>query len=407
MWIMKGDKMSIYKSYPDVLYKETQLGPYPMERLQRVDKPTIEITENVQRFDDREHGFSKALRGDYGPMVQREFRRFVPKYPVSGAQIDMIAHLSTRKESEAAAHKAPLPDDPQILSRHVKSAGYFFGADVMGICELPQYALYTHYSRVIDNKMVTVPVGIEHKYAIVIVVDQHYKTMDGSTGSDWIANGLSFRGYSTSSFISMMLADYIRRLGYPATAHHFFDYQVVLAPLLLLAGIGETCRMGGLVLNPFIGTRFKAAAVTTDLPLMPDKPVDFGLQDFCKKCMRCAEECPAGAITSGDKTIYNGYETWKADTDLCSKFRIANQKGASCSTCIKVCPWNKPQGWTHDIVRWMVQHTPFMNDFIIRMDEVFGYGKQNVDNKWWFDLEDIDGIVQVPRSVNNKENTDS
>jgi len=37
------------------------------------------------------------------------------------------------------------------------------------------------------------------------------------------------------------------------------------------------------------------------------------------------------------------------------------------------------------------------------MDEVFGYGKQNVNNKWWFDLEDIDGIVQVPRNINNKE----
>jgi reductive dehalogenase len=391
-------------NFPEILIKDTQLGPYPMEKLKRVDKPTIKITGDVQQFDDREHGFHRAARGDYGRFVQKEFRRFVPKHPVSGAQINMIAHLTARKEADPAKVKAPLPDDPEILSRHIKSAGYFFGADVMGICELPQYAVYSHFSKVIDNKMVTVPVDLKHKYAVVIAVDQHYKTMDGSTGNDWMANALSFRGYSTSSFISMMLADYIRRLGYPATAHHFFDYQVVLAPLLILAGIGESSRLGGIALNPFLGTRFKAAAVTTDLPLLPDKPIDFGLQDFCKKCMKCADDCPAHAITTGDTKMYNGYETWKADTDLCSKFRITNQNGAACSNCIKVCPWNKPQGWTHDMVRWMVQHTPFMNDFIVKMDGLSGYGKQNIKNKWWFDLEDIDGVVQVPKNIRYRQN---
>lgn len=395
--------MKVKQTYPEVLSNNTRLGPYPMEKLKRVSKPTIKITDDIKRFDDREHGFSRAARGDFGPMVQREFMRFVPKYPVSGAQIDMIGFLSSKKESEPAPTRAPLPDNPEMLSRHIKSAAYFLGADIAGICELPQYALYTHYSRVIDNNMVTEPVELRHKYAIVIAVDQHYKTLDGSTGHDWIANGLSFRGYSMSSFTSIMLADYIRRLGYPATAHHFFDYQVLLPPLLLLAGIGESSRLGGIILNPFLGTRFKAAAVTTDLPLMPDKPIDFGLKDFCKKCMRCAEECPARAISTGDTEMYNGYETWKADIDLCSKFRISNQNGAACATCIKVCPWNKPQGWTHDIVRWMVQHTPFMNDFIIRMDDLWGYGKQNIKNKWWFDLEDVDGVLQVPGNKKSKQ----
>jgi reductive dehalogenase len=391
-------------NYPDVLTKNVQLGPYPMEKLKRVDKPTIKITENVERFDDREHGFSRAGRGDYGPVVQREFYRFVPKFPLSGAQIDMIGYLSARKENNPAPDIAPLPEDPDVLSRHIKSAAYFLGADVAGICELPQYAVYSHYSKVINNKMVTKPVELNHKYAIVIGIDQHYKTLDGSIGHDWAGNMLSFRGYSMTSFTSMILADYIRRLGYSATAHHFFDYQVVLPPLLLLAGIGESSRLGGIVLNPFLGTRFKAAAVTTDMPLIIDRPVDFGLQDFCRKCMKCADACPAKAITKGETKMYNGYEVWKADTDLCSKFRVSNQNGSGCSTCIKVCPWNKPQGWTHDIVRWMVQHTPFMNNFIIKMDGLAGYGRQNINNKWWFDLEDIDGVVKVPKNIQYRKN---
>lgn len=46
---------------------------------------------------------------------------------------------------------------------------------------------------------------------------------------------------------------------------------------------------------------------------------------------------------------------------------------------------NKPEGWTHDLVRWMVKHTPFMNGLIIKMDDICGYGKADIDKKWWFD----------------------
>jgi hypothetical protein len=91
---------------------------------------------------------------------------------------------------------------------------------------------------------------------------------------------MSYLAYSTSGFVAQILADYIRRLGYPAKAHHARNYDVVVPPILLWAGIGEMCRIGDIVLSPFLGPRFKAAIVTTDLPLEVDKPIDFGLQDF-------------------------------------------------------------------------------------------------------------------------------
>lgn len=164
---------------------------------------------------------------------------------------------------------------------------------------------------------------------------------------------------------------------------------------LLLSGIGEMSR-SGCILNPFLGLRFKAGAITTDLPLLPDKPIDFGLQDFCSKCKKCAQECPSKAISNGEKIMYNGYETWAFDAERCTKFRVTNQNGASCGRCIKVCPWNKPRGLSHDVVRWMVNNTPFMNDAIIRMDNVLGYSKPDLRDKWWFDLEDGDGRYSKP-----------
>jgi reductive dehalogenase len=304
----------------------------------------------------------------------------------------MTGHMVPLVDGEIAQAKAPLPEDTKVLSRHIKQLGYFLRADIVGICRLPQYAVYHH-------DLAGNPVELNHKYAILLVVDQDYDTMCGSAGDDWISGSQSFIGYSTSAFIACIMANYIRKLGYPARAHHVFNYQVLVVPLLLLAGIGEMCR-AGIVLNPFLGTRFKAAVVTTDLPLEPDSPVDFGLQEFCRKCLKCATECHARAIPDGEKVMLNGYENWRFDADLCSKYRVNNQGGSSCGRCIKVCPWNKPEGWFHDLVRWMVKQAPFLDGFMVKMDTVWGYGKRDERYKWWLDLEEVDGALKIPRKTN-------
>ncbi len=372
--------------------KIRQLGPYPMESLKKVDQPTTRITEDIPRFDEREHGFARAMRGDFGSNPAKEFERFIHKHPLGAAFAEMTGHLVPLVEGEVAQAKAPLPKDPKGLSQHIKQLGYFLRADIVGISPLPQYAVYSHG---LDGN----PVELNHKYAILLVVDQDYDTMLGSVGDDWISGSQSFIGYSNSAFMACIMANYIRKLGYSARAHHVFNYQVLVVPLLLLAGIGEMCR-AGIVLNPFLGTRFKAAVVTTDLPLEPDSPIDFGLQEFCQKCLKCATECHAKAIPDGDKVMINGYENWRFDADRCSKYRVSNQSGSSCGRCIKVCPWNKPEGWTHDLVRWMVKQTPFLDRFLVKMDNVWGYGKRDKRYKWWLDLEEVDGVMKIPRKSN-------
>jgi len=372
----------------DILARRGHLGYYPMEKLKRVDKPTIKITDDVQRFDEREHGFAHTMRGDYGPVPQKEMARFVPKYPLGASFAKMTMPMASSVDGEVAPVKAPISEDPATLSQHIKQLGYFLRADIVGICELPRYAVYSH--DIMGNE-----INLDHKNAIVMVVDQDYETMLGSTGDDWISGSQNFIGYSNTALISCIMADYIRQLGYPARAHHFASYQVLVVPLLLLAGIGEMSR-AGIALNPFLGTRFKAAVVTTDLPLEPDKPVDFGLQEFCEKCLKCAVECHANAIPEGDKVMYNGYETWHFDAEQCAKYRVSNPHGSACGRCIKVCPFNKAEGWTHDMVRWMIKNTPFLDSFIVKMDDVWGYGKADKRYKWWFDLENVDGVLKVP-----------
>ena len=104
--------------------------PFPVHTLKRVDRPTTVINEHlIQRPDQREHGFSRAARGDFGPFVAKEQPRFVAKQPLSGALVTMSGILAHMVDEEkrlldgpfaklgamlhpTAASKAPGTDDP-------------------------------------------------------------------------------------------------------------------------------------------------------------------------------------------------------------------------------------------------------------------------------------------------------
>jgi hypothetical protein len=48
----------------------------------------------------------------------------------------------------------------------------------------------------------------------------------------------------------------------------------------------------------------------------------------------------------------------------------------------------------------MVKNTPFMNSSIIRMDSLMGNSNPNPLDKWWFDLEEVEGKYQKPSKDN-------
>ncbi len=378
-------------------YTHIDREPFPVHTLKRVERPTTIIMEDkVARTDEREQGFNRAGRGDFGKHLQEQRLRFVRKQPLSGALLQMEIFLKNIVDGVTASVKAPLTDDPQFMSRHIKETAYFLRADMVGICELPSYAVYTHGGgdpRIPESQ--GKPIDLTHRYAISILIDQDWRTSRATSGHDWISNSMSFMSYSTSGFIACILADYIRRLGYPARAHHALNYQVAVPPILLLSGLGEMSRIGDIVLNPFLGPRFKAAVVTTDLPLIPDKPIDFGLQDFCSKCKKCARECPGNALSEGEKIMFNGYEKWPTDVAKCTAMRVGNMKGSGCGTCIKVCPWNKPYTPLHRAVGWTMRHSGLARSIAIWGDDLMGYGKPHPDEKWWLDLEDVEGVMQA------------
>jgi ferredoxin len=125
------------------------------------------------------------------------------------------------------------------------------------------------------------------------------KPVPTRSGDDWISGAQSMRAYMRGAEIAGIMAEHIRSLGWSARSQTNADSHVLHIPLVLLAGLEELSRIGELVLNPFVGPRFKSAVVTTDMPLAVDQPIDFGLQDFCTQCSKCARECPCGAISFG------------------------------------------------------------------------------------------------------------
>ena len=379
-------------------YHKREWEPFPMHTIKKVDHPTTEIHEDqIQRIHEKAHGFNRALHGDFGQFVQRERKRFATKHPLSAALVSMQNTLRKTVDGVVAGQPVSITHDPALIARHIKETAYFLRADAVGICKLPPYAVYSHSAATGE------PIELKHKYAIAILVDQDARTAQATSGHDWISNSMSFVAYSASGFIACILADYIRRLGYPARAHHALSYQVVVPPILLWAGLGEVSRMSECVLHPFMGPRFKASVVTTNLPMLCDRPIDFGLQDFCSKCKKCACHCPSGALSDGDKVMFNGYERWPSDMRKCTSMRVGNQSGASCGTCMAVCPWNKPYTPLHRAAGWMIRRSSLGRSLAVWLDDALGYGRPDHSKKWWWDLEDMDGdgILRIPTDRGN------
>jgi hypothetical protein len=125
--------------------KQEQRGPFPMGRVRHVEKPTTLLTDNIQRIDMRNTAYGLAERGEYGPVVQKGVQKSLPgKYPLSAAQKDVIDYIALMESNPVAVDKAPIPQEPEILTHHIKSVGYFLKADIMGTCKVPESAYYSH-----------------------------------------------------------------------------------------------------------------------------------------------------------------------------------------------------------------------------------------------------------------------
>ena len=246
-----------------------------------------------------------------------------------------------------------LKASPEALTRKVKDAAYFLGCGDVGIARLNPLWVYADNFNVVTRETTPWPRDpAQFKYAVSMSIEMKPMSYEyfGSA-----ATGLA---YSQMIFIASSLAAFIRGLGYPAIPT--MNDTVTQTPLAIDAGLGEAGRMSLMISHKF-GARHRLSSVLTDIPLIPDKPVTFGVEKFCETCKKCVESCPIEAISLGEQSDvprgrYNrtGFKRWYVDAEKC--FNFWHIKRAACNFCISVCPFNERR--SHD----------FMNDAVDKLD---------------------------------------
>ncbi len=273
--------------------------------------------------------------------------------------------------------------DPEEMSRNIKKAALHLGASLVGICKVDQRWLYSHRFHPHTHEHTPVEIPAEFQYAVVMAHEMPYELMQTSPAYGGFAS--TGRGYSMMAFVASSLSHYIRSLGYQAIPTG--NDTALSVPIAIDAGLGELGRNGMLITKRF-GPRVRLSKVFTDIPLVADKPIEFGVAEFCASCKRCAEECPSGAVSPGKPTTEgltisnnNGIYKWYIDPEKCLDFWARNN--GSCENCVRVCSFNKLPGRLHGAVRFSIKNTPWLNPLLVRMDKFFGYGRRVKTEDVW------------------------
>jgi reductive dehalogenase len=305
--------------------------------------------------------------------------------------------VRTPAELGTGQHKA----SPEEMARMVKAAARLYGAGLVGIAPMNQaYVNQQSPSQsekekdrdivfedadvpsVSDAKFV-IPRKMKWVVAIAIPMDldliSRTPTALGDAGTAM--------GYSHSAFVVSSLAEFIRGLGYEAIPCVNDTAQSI--PFAIDAGIGELSRLNKLV-TPEFGPAVRLCKVITDLPMACDKPIDFGLVDFCKRCKKCAEACPSRALSFDDEPSFKtkgpwnnpGHKAWFEDSYKC--FQYWQKVNSGCGICLASCPYTKgPEAWIHEGVKATASIAPATDGVFRVMDDAFGYGKQHDPEQWW------------------------
>ncbi|MEQ9053418.1 MAG: reductive dehalogenase domain-containing protein [Roseovarius confluentis] len=255
------------------------LGPYPLERLARQDTPET---------------------GGLPSPAPLEFRR--PEAPASlvNAMAEYQAMMDAIRDGLVNKARAGCPDDPQERANHLKAFSYFSDAAMIGICRLPADAhlarpwqnpdidrlandLKTRQTKTlasgIDMIMADLKESMEappstiggHTHAVVFLYDHPRDPRGGEAGTEWLDDAQAHRACLRASETAVVLANYIRLLGWDAKAHTGTSSDVDLDRLTVEAGLAVP--QDGRLVNPFAGDRFGVAVLTTTFEMATDRPL--------------------------------------------------------------------------------------------------------------------------------------
>ena len=353
-----------------------------------------ELSEDIpaRRYDERDIPFSRirlrpgsAEYGAYYAMrpekkaVDDEIRALPGLLSFEGSLAEPLLFASPEgsfflTEALRGAVDGPVAEKklelgPDRASAYLKALALYYGARAAGITKLRPDHVYSHIGRDFSRYGEAIPFVPE--WAVAFTVEMDLRMTRTAPRAPAIME--SGRQYVEAARIAVQLAAAVRKMGFPARAHIDGSYRVV-APLVARdAGLGEIGRMG-LLMTPRLGPRVRLGVVTTSLELVPDRPTrDATVVDFCRRCRKCALNCPAQAIPEGAWGEEGGDLRWRIDGDAC--FRYWNVAGTDCARCVAVCPYSHADNPFHNAVRWGVRRSALFRRAAVRLDDVF-YGRK-------------------------------
>jgi len=241
----------------------------------------------------------------------------------------LTKHIETTKPMVDIAEKSATLDptgtpDPSIdLVDDIRRKARELGFGEVG---------FTRYDRRYTFKVKKGWVKFEH--AICLALEQDYRQTQTIPSME--AEYAHYGTYEDENRLGIILAEYIRELGYHAQIHSPNDNSAAYIPMFVEAGLGQLGANGQL-LSPHFGSRARLMIITTDAPVIHDTPIDYGIHKFCDICQVCVNRCPGRALVK-EKVWWRGAEKNKLIYERC---RPVMAKYEGCGVCMKVCPVQK------------------------------------------------------------------
>ena len=219
----------------------------------------------------------------------------------------------------------------EINPKHIKYIIKGLGGVATRFTHLEKMFIYSHKGR-FDNNYGD-EILLDHPSIIVFLVEMDYEQMSQSPKSNVIAE--SANQYYRAALISKTLEAIIKNIGYEAKAHFDANYDIILPPLAVQAGLGELGRNNILIADKY-GSRVRIGAISTNMPLEYDEAISIGVE--------------------------NCYTLWR-------------KYGTDCGICMAVCPFSHKNNWLHNLVRSFVKYFPIFNNLLVIIDNII-YGKK-------------------------------
>lgn len=233
---------------------------------------------------------------------------------------------------------------PELTTKLLKKMSHQLGATLVGVAKLnPEWVYKVPMPRRGMDPDQEYEIPKHWVYAIVVGTPMEWDPMLANP-----VHGTSYDSYAKSRIVAFRLVNFIKSLGYAARSHTpGTDYDLIVPPIAIDAGLGEQGRHS-ILITPELGSNIRPAVVTTNIPLIPDKPISFGVSEFCKTCKICAEKCPSGSISMEDEPpVVNGYKRWPLNSSTCYNFWYSNLGNIGCRLCISSCPFSRKSNWLH------------------------------------------------------------